>query len=160
MIKKINKRFIASGAFLTLLPSVLTGCSTSSNKQDITYSKVEDIDRSEYDFLKNCYYIEIENNNDEKEYYIANRYKYYEGGINGYKYHDLLSDKDVYIRKQNSYDYFYWTPNGSNRKFIKEIRLEDYLYSLNMVKFNYTDEDIKYLLEEMKNIDEVKLVKE
>ena len=75
-------------------------------------------------------------------------------------YNDIKTNKEVFKRSYKNYDYFYWTPNGSDRKFINEIRLEDYLYSLGMVKFYYSDDDIKIILEKMKKIENKELVKE
>ena len=157
---KINKKIISSGVALTLLPSVFTGCTMGHTKNHDNSVLSEDKGIS-YDDLKDCYYVIIENDSlQENEYYIARCNYFCEGGVGGFLYNDIKTNKEVFKRSYKNYDYFYWTPNGSDRKFINEIRLEDYLYSLGMIKFYYSNDDINNILEEMKKIDSKELVKE
>ena len=162
MIKDINKRFIASGVAFILLPSIFLGCNTSNGLYNEKDSRKEQPDDSDYDFLSNCYYIEINNSETKQsDCYITNRNEFQDGGKTGYIYRDILSSEDVYVRNKNNYDYFYWTPNETKRQFVNEIKIEDYLYSMNLIKNEYTQDDIKYILDEMSKInDEKKLVKE
>ena len=102
----------------------------------------------------------MENELKQPEYYIARCDYFCEGGVGGYLYNDIKTNREIFKRRYINYDYFYWTPNGSCRKFIDEVKLEDYLYSLGIVKFYYTEEDIKSILEEMKKTNNKELVKE
>ena len=155
---KINKRFIASGVALTLLSSVFTGCTArvfkyteNSNNEIIAEGTVS------YDYLKNCYYVEIENANYDKiEYYIAHlevNYNFY--GPNVYKYVNLLNGVEVY-RKTTNYEF-----NDTNRRLISEKKLDEYLYSSDFIKQTYTVDDVKKILNDIKENEQgKKLVKE
>ena len=168
MIKYINKKYAAISIALSLLPSVLTGCTPygfkykeNSNNEIVVEGTVS------YEYLKNCYYVEIENPDYDKiEYYISEKngiYKseYYTSKLFGYTYKDLLTNKEVYRRNLNDFEYYSQTSNETNRNFVNEIKLEDYLYSSNFIKSNYTVEDVEKILDDMKKIEEnKKLVKE
>lgn len=171
MIKNINKRFIASSVALTLLPSVLTGCTANTfryNSGDNHEIVVEGT--IPYDYLKECYYVEIENPDYNKmEYYIASKdnvlsIQYY--GTNkvvGYRYYDLLTNREIYQRNKDDYNYNNESSNKTNRKFIKEVKVEDYLLSENFIKNAYTADDVKQVFEAIKENEiakEKELVKE
>ena len=155
---KINKRFIASGVALTLLSSAFTCCTArvfkyteNSNNEIIAEGTVS------YDYLKNCYYLEIKNPDYDKiEYYIAYlevNYNVY--GPNVYKYINLLNGVEVYRKTTN--DEF----NGTNRRIISEKKLDEYLYSSDFIKSTYTLDDVKKILEAIKENERgKKLVKE
>ena len=154
MIKNINKKFIASSVALTLLPWVLTGCTVNTFKynngdnHEIAVSGVVS-----YDFIKECYYVEIENPDYDKiEYYIANKAGYYssDNTLVGYFYYDLLTNKEIYRRNKDDYNYFNESSNVTNRKFVKEIKVEDYLFSENLIKNAYDVNDVKQIFEAIK----------
>lgn len=169
MIKNINKRFIVSGVALTLLPSVLSGCSAGGFKYyPDENNQITPSGYITYDTLKNYYIVEIDNPDfDSSDYYIAKRntIKPLENLI--YVYTDVLTDKEVFRRKENGNEYF---DEGfpvrdivTNRKFVKEIIIEDYLLSENFIKSTYTVDDIKQILNAIKeneNAKEKELVKE
>ena len=170
MIKNINKRFIASSVALTLLPSVLSGCTANGfSYNEDKNGQVVASGTIDYDYLKNCYYVEIENPNYDKiEYYIAERKGIYESHIyssslSGYVYNDLITNKEVYRRNLNDFEYYSQTSNKTNRKFIKEVKVEDYLLSENFIKNAYTADDVKQVFEAIKENEiakEKELVKE
>lgn len=148
MIKYINKKYAAISVALSLLPSVLTGCTANgfeykenSNNEIVAEGTIS------YDQLKNCYYVEIENNDyDKMEYYVT---KIYFGS-----YIDLLTEKGIF-KTLLDYDI-----DINNRRLNKKIQVENYLLSENFIKENYTVEDVKKILDEMKKIEEnKKLVK-
>lgn len=169
MIKNINKRFIASSVALTLLPSVLSGCSISGFQYiPDENNQVTPSGYITYETLKNYYFVEIDNPDFESiDYFIAERdmIKPLENII--YVYTDLLTDKEVFRRKENGNEYF---DEGfpardieTNRKFVKEIKVEDYLFSENFIKNTYTVDDVKQILEAIKENEtkkEKELVKE
>lgn len=161
-IENINKRLVAGTVICSLLPSIFTGCSSLKIYQDDKKTNNITSEISLLDKFKRYYYVEIENTkNDEIECYVVTRSEFIEGGKKGYSYLDLQSNKKIYDRDYESYDYYYWTPDETNRKFITEIQLEDYLYDMGLIKGNLNDDDITYILEEMKKInDDKKLVKE
>lgn len=166
MIKNINKRFIATSIALTLLPSVLTGCRNGLEYQENENGQVIVNGNISYNTLKNYYFIEIDNPDfDNTEYYIAQResIKPLENII--YTYTDVLTNKEIFRRKENNNEYFdeglFANDIVTNRKFIKEIKVEDYLLSENFIKNTYTVDEIKQILEAIKeNEQSKKLVKE
>ena len=89
-----DKKFIASSVALILLPSVLSGCTANTfryNSGDNHEIVVEGT--VSYNYLKECYYVEIENPDYNKtEYYIANKDGYYSSDTHtlvGYFYYGL-----------------------------------------------------------------------
>lgn len=161
-INNINKRIISSSIALALIPSVLTGCTTS--RFEYSTNENNEIVASgtiSYEILKDCYYVEIENPDyDKMEYYIASKdnYQYYAANtVVGYSYYDLLTDREIYQRNTNDYESLYKT----NRKFIKEIKVEDYLLSENFIKNAYTVDDVKNIFDAIKENEQgKKIVKE
>lgn len=168
MIKNINKKFIASSVALTLLPSVLTGCTVNTFKYNSRYNQEIEVEGYvSYDFLKECCYVEIENPDYDKiEYYIANKAGYYSSDTHtlvGYFYYDLLTNKEIYRRNKDDYNYFNESSNVTNRKFVKEIKVEDYLFSKNLIKNSYDVNDVKQIFDAIKENEtkkEKELVKE
>lgn len=153
---KINKKIVSSSIALTLLPSVLTGCTMKITKNHDNSVITED-KGIPYDYLKKCYYLEIKNPDYDKiEYYIAYlevNYNVY--GPNVYKYINLLNGVEVYGKTTN--DEF----NGTNRRIISEKKLDEYLYSSDFIKQTYTVDDVKKILEAIKENERgKKLVKE
>lgn len=169
MIKNINKRFIVSSIALTLLPSILTGCSAYGFKyEEDDNGQVVLTGTISYEYLKECYYVEIENPDYDKiEYYIASKdnvlsIQYYgTKKVVGYRYYDLLTNREIYQRNKDDYNYNNESSNKTNRKFIKEVKVEDYLLSENFIKNAYTADDVKQVFDAIKeNEQSKKLVKE
>ena len=72
--KKINKKFVASSVVLTLLPSVLTGCTQGLKYEENENGQVIVSGNITYNTLKNYYFVEIENPDFENiDYYLTYR---------------------------------------------------------------------------------------
>ena len=165
MIKNINKRFIASGVALTLLPSVLTGCSAGFKYNEGDNHQIVASGTISYDYLKECYYVEIENPDyDKTEYYIAERKEYHPyNSPNWYEYIDILTGKKIFqrMKDENSYYIENSTDYNSSRFMKKEIKVEDYLFSENFIKHAYNVDEVNQIFDAIKeNEQSKKLVKE
>ena len=72
-----------------------------------------------------------------------------------------FEDDDSYY--EDDYNYNNESSNKTNRKFIKEVKVEDYLLSENFIKNAYTADDVKQVFEAIKENEiakEKELVKE
>jgi len=129
-IKNINKRLITLALTSTL---VLTpGCKRAID--DVVYATdehgyISSIDQKlSYDFLTKCRFCKVKNNITEEEYYTV--------GIHVSNYR-MPEGYDVFTRQ----DFF-------KGDFELEIfdKLESWLINLNMVKSEYTEEELRELL--------------
>lgn len=130
-IKNINKKIIASTLALTLLTSGLSGCTSI---KDIEYRRNEQgyIDGIEnnvnYKLLEWCRFCKIENKiTDEIYYTIVYRPSNYRR-IEGY---DIFTSQNL---SEGSY----------NLEIIDSVK--KWLNNLNMIKEEYTEEELKELL--------------
>lgn len=164
MIKYINKRYAVISVALSLFPSVLTGCTSygfkykeNSNDEIVAEGTIS------YDYLKKCYYVEIEDQDyDKTEYYITRR-SIPIVACEDIKciYEDIVTGKEIFWGKETDSNCYILIDVSTNRKIINEIKVEDYLYGSDFIKNSYTVEDVKTILDEMKKIEEnKKLVKE
>lgn len=165
MIKNLNKRLIASGVALTLLPSILAGCTAGFKYEEDNNHQIVVSGSIPYNYLKECYYVEIENPDyDKTEYYIAERKEYHPYfSPNRYEYIDILTGKKIFQRKMIDNSYYTEKSNDYNSaRFIKkEIKVEDYLFSENFIKNAYDVNDVKQIFEAIKeNEQSKKMVKE
>jgi len=155
MIKYINKKYAAISVALSLLPSVLTGCTANGFKyKENSNNEIVVEGTISYNQLKNCYYVEIENPDyDKMEYYISKKERTYRSDL--YLYIDLFIGKKIFEKCED--DYY----KNKTSRFLKiEDKLEDYLLSENFIKESYTIDDVNKILDEMKKIEEnKKLVK-
>lgn len=88
--------------------------------------------------LKQCSFIQLSTN----ESYICYKNHYNSHGYKYDEYVNLLNNQLVYSNNKNY--------ENSNRKLTNEILISDYLYGYNDVKAEYTPEDVKNLLEQIK----------
>lgn len=144
----INKKLVAGTISLTLLTISLTGCSNTG----FTYVKndqgqYELVDEVDYNDLKDCYFIVIENPDYEKtEFYICKRSVTLSSE---YHYTDLFTDKRVFSRKSANMNS---TNEESKRILLEEIKLEDYVYANREEKMKYSKEDLEEMFEQLKSI--------
>ncbi len=148
IINHVNYKLLAGALVLTVLTAPLVGCSDSNN--DFEYNRnsqgqYEVIGTIDYGFLKECYFTVFKDNNfDTTEFYITNRISDKSHSIvYGYEYVDILSGKEVFSRNIDS-DISNKEKNNIN--LVTEIKLEDYLYSLEKVKNTYTSDDVEEIL--------------
>lgn len=130
-VKNINKKLIAGTLIFTLSIVPITGCATI---KDIKYTTDESgyINGIEgtitYKLLKKCYFCEIKNNITEETYYticyMANTYR----GSHGY---DIFTKQD-------------FSKGDFDLEIVDEV--EDWLVSLNKVKENYVEEELREIL--------------
>lgn len=131
-IKNINKKLITLALTSTLVLTPLTGCKRAIN--DVVYATDENgyitsIDQKlSYDFLTKCRFCKVKNNITEEEYYTV--------GIHVSNYR-MPEGYDVFTKQ----DFF-------KGDFELEIfdKLEPWLINFNMVKAEYTEEEVRELL--------------
>lgn len=130
-IKNINKKIIAGTLALTLLTFGLSGCASI---KDIEYRKNEQgyVDGIEnnvsYRLLEYCKFCKIENKITEETYYTIvynpNNYRWVEG-------YDIFTGQNLF---EGSY----------NLEIIDSVK--KWLNNLNMIKNEYTEEELKGIL--------------
>ena len=130
-IKNINKKILAGTLALTLLTCGLSGCTSI---KDIEYRRNEQgyVDGIEsnvnYKFLEKCRFCKIENKITEETYYTivynASNYRWVEG-------YDIFTGQNLF---EGSY----------NLEIIDSVK--QWLNNLNMVKDEYTEEELKEIL--------------
>lgn len=103
-----------------------------------------------YEKLKECFFVEIENPSwKSTEFYICRKEKTYYNNGSECKYINLLNDKQIFkstfggLESENENE-------NNGRKIVNEILLEDYLYAFDEVKAEYTPDDVRNMLEKMK----------
>lgn len=131
IIKSMNKKIIAGTLTLTLLTFGLSGCTSI---KDIEYRRNEQgyVDGIEsnvsYKFLKKCSFCKIENKITEETYYTivynASDYRWVEG-------YDIFTGQNLF--------------EGSYKLEIIDS-VKKWLNNLNMIKDEYTEEELKELL--------------
>jgi len=142
-IKNISKKLIAGALVFTLVAVPLTGCeeyesfeyTTSEQGQYVASGKID------YKLLKTRYFLVIENSGyDVTEYYLAketrhnNRY-----GPSYTTYADIFSNQTVFDSRSDG-----------NRQILVCDKIEDYLCATNNIKASYTVEEVKSILEQLK----------
>ena len=131
-IKNINKKLITLALTSTLI--LTPGCTGRLEIDEVVYATdehgyISSIDQKlSYDFLKKCRFCKVKNNITEEEYYTV--------GIHVSNYR-MPEGYDVFTRQ----DFF-------KGDFDLEIfdKLEPWLINLNMVKAEYTEEELRELL--------------
>lgn len=131
IFKSMNKKIIAGTLALTLITSGLSGCTSI---KDIEYKRneqgyVEGFENNvSYNFLKKCRFCKIENKITEETYYTivygASNYRWVEG-------YDLFTGQNLF---EGSY----------SLEILDSVKT--WLVNLNMVKDEYTEEELKELL--------------
>lgn len=148
----INKKLIAGTLALTLLTTSLVGCSSleyETNEKE-QQSLISDIC---YEDFKELYFVVIYNKDLEfTEFYITRKFKSYMTistvpCFDGYKYCDILTNELVFSRKGDSMDN---RIEESNKTMLDEFNLDGYLYANRKVESMYTVDDVRELLEYMK----------
>ena len=132
-IKFINKRIITMFLTSSLILTPLTGC-FENTIDDVIYATDENgyissIDQKlSYDFLTKCHFCKVINNITEEEYYAI--------GIQVTNYRQV-EGYDIFTRQ-----------NFLKGDFDLEIldELEPWLINLNIVKAEYSEEEIRNLL--------------
>ena len=162
---KINKKIVSSSIALTLLPSIIAGCTAGFKYEEDNNHQIVVSGSIPYNYLKECYYVEIENPDyDKTEYYIAERKGYHPYiSPNRYEYIDILPGKKIFQRKMIDNSYYTEKSNDYNsaRFMKKEIKVEDYLLSENFIKNAYNSDEVNQILEDIKENEQgKKLVKE
>ena len=134
-IKNINKKLLASGLALTLFTSA--GCKISS---EIKYKKddqgyVVGIDGSiSKESLSDCYLCKVENKITASEYYtIIKKTHVFAERVSFYKKTDLFTNQYL---------------SNDSFEFSDEISVVDYLNTNGKIKDEYTEEELKQILDE------------
>ena len=134
-INNINKKLIASALALTLITTGLTGCSDVSI-EDISYVQNEQDNTQsisgavKYETLKYCAFYKVYNNKTDERYYTIALQDEYNGSYT-VKYYDIFTGQYL---------------NYSDYVFKSIDTVENYLVNLDMVKDEYTEEELKGLL--------------
>ncbi len=99
-----------------------------------------------YEILKNCCFVEIENPSwKSTEFYICKKETtYYSNNTSTSKYINLLNNKQIYKSESEN------ESENDGRKIVNEISLEDYLYAFDELKEVYTPDDVRNILNKMK----------
>lgn len=100
------------------------------------------------DDLKKCSFVKIENPTwDSTEFYICRKTESYNSRyITGYTYFNLLNNEQIFYKSTSDKS----ETENNGRNIVNETLLEDYLYTLDGVKAEYTPDDVKNILEQMK----------
>lgn len=140
IIKNINTKLLAGTLVLTLLTTGLAGCTSI---EDIKYTKnesgyIQGIDGTvSYETLKSCDFYKVKNNIIQEEYYTILLYDFNFWDKN--RLYDVFTKQDL---------------TEGNFNFEAIDRVENYLISFNMVKEEYTEEDLKEILNKFIEIQE------
>lgn len=100
-----------------------------------------------FEELKKCYFVEIENSTwDSKEFYICRKEADKGRYAKGFTYFNLLNNEQIFYKSTSDKS----ETESNGRNIVNETLLEDYLYTLDEVKAEYTPDDVKNILEQMK----------
>lgn len=138
-INNINKKLIACTLVFTFVTAPLVGC--KSDRTEYKLNKQIVSNKFDYESLKEYYFLVIENSTyDVNEYYIVYKTKHYPSHGSSYiTYNNAFSDEVVFN-----------TENSEAREILVCDRIEDYLLGTNNIKTSYAKEDIKILLNQLK----------
>lgn len=134
-INNINKKLIASALVLTLVSTGLTGCSDVSI-EDIRYVQNEQDSKPgisgtvNYETLKYCAFYKVYNNKTNERYYTIALQDAYNGSYM-VKYYDIFTGEQL---------------NYSDYAFKSIDTVENYLVDLDIIKQEYTEQELKELL--------------
>lgn len=136
-IGNVNKRLIVGALSLTLLTTTLSGCGFKID--DVNYIRneqgyIDEIDGTiSYEFLSNyCIFCKVQNNLTGNEYYtIAYRPSKVVPVWNSYTYFNIFNNQNL---------------KTSNNTYNEIDNVENYLIELNMFKSEYTEEDLRQVL--------------
>lgn len=152
-IRNINRKIIAGALGFTMLSSAIIGYSIS-NDIKLERQRYENfVGVASFEKMKKCFFLEIYNKQDETtEYYIAEKKEFFnkDGDVSGYSYFDLLERKNIFIDKLDNTNVGF--VEDFNKTLVNELNMEEYLYSLRKIEAMYLDEDVKDLVEQMKQI--------
>ncbi len=100
-----------------------------------------------FEELKKCYFVEIKNSTwDSKEFYICRKEVYNGRYTTEITYFNLLNNEQIFYKSTSDKS----ETESNGRNIVNETLLEDYLYTLDEVKAEYTPDDVKNILEQMK----------
>ena len=153
-IRNINRKIIAGSLVFSLTMSAVIGYNVSKHIK-LERQKYENFTGVvSFEKMKKCFFVEIYNKQEETmEYYIVQKYENFNknGEIVGYSYLDLLEQKNVFIdRLANNTNFGF--EEACDKTLVEELNMEEYLYSLKKIETMYSDEDIKGLIDQMKQM--------
>lgn len=129
-LKNINKKAIAYILAFTTIPTTLTAC---TNIKDVNYKRdesgyIQSIDvKLDYDFVKRLIFCKVRNKVTDKEYYTIALFK-----VLFYDIYDIFTMQN--LSKSNIFECEF-----------NEL-VENYLEACGMIKDEYTEEDLKEIL--------------
>lgn len=144
-----TRRYLIASSIATALATVsLSGCGDDIKKFEYQVNSEGDIDATgvtEYDYLKNCYILVLNYNDDTKKYFVASVTT---GGgyrsLISYKYYNIENDKVILTVKGDKIQ-------NETISSYEAIPLCDYLTKDDYVKAEYSIDDIDKILENYKN---------
>lgn len=144
IIKNINKNLLSSMLVLTLITTPLVGC--VQKEVGIKYSKAnkyngKTIDNIDYELLKECHFLVIKNeDNDNTEFYICDDVYHFPKNFPSYcTYNDIFNKHELFNEL-----------NEEKEIIVFREKINNYLLDYSMVKDNYTEKEVEFLLEQLK----------
>lgn len=154
-IRNLNKKLIAGALGITILSSAIVGCSVS-NRIKLGRQRYENfVGVASFEKMRKCYFLEIYNKQEETtKYYIADKYEILNKDEKtlGFVYLDLLESKNIFVDRLDNCSSGFEFVEDHNKTLVNELNMEEYLYSFREIKPMYSAEDIKNLIEQMKQI--------
>ena len=143
-IRNINKKLVAGMLTFALVMVPLTGCETKTyeNFKDSINEQGHYVasGKIEYNLLKSHCFLVIENSTyNVTEFYIANEINQ-NCSPSSTIYIDIFSDQII----------FDFVPKNDNRQMLVCDKIEDYLCATNNIKASYTVEEVRLILEQLK----------
>lgn len=144
-VNNINKRLIAGmlGGIMLTTPLTLTGCNSYEYVTEENGNIYLDSDKMHpYNDVKDLHVINVKTKINENLYlvYIG---KYFFTGI-PMDYHDVFTGKEIIHNNSNG------VVTTEGVELLSDEKIEQYLISYDMLKESYSVEDLKYLLEKIK----------
>lgn len=136
-----------TGAFIGLLVGAVA-CSQENEKNKYFQYSVNESGEYiadgtiKFEDFKQCYFVEIENPScNSQEFYICRK-----PSKDSNKYINLLNNEEIFEGKtfENQKD------KNSERNIVNEAIIEQYLYGFEQVKAEYTSDDVREILEQIK----------
>lgn len=144
-VNNINKRLIAGmlGGVMLATPLTLTGCGSYEYVTDTDGSVKLDSDKMyPYNDVKDLRLINVKTKINENLYLVYSN-KYFFTGI-PMDYHDVFTGKEIIHNNSNG------VVTTEGVELLSEESVEQYLISYDMLKESYSVEDLKDLLEKIK----------